>query len=118
MLNLTSDYRRTEGGDVRALLRHVLSQVQAIRIDDIERRTNLDTDSVHKGIEDLVAAQEVEVIRPRFNPQRAEFFRLLRETDDDYRWQQELAFRIPSDRLHDLSGTQGLARHQGEHWLD
>ncbi len=118
MVKLKSDHSRTEGGDVLALLRHVLGQVQAIRIEDIERRTHLDTGSIHRGIEELVDAREVEVIRPRFNPQRAEFFRLLRRTDDDYRWQQTLTVRTPLNRLRDVRGTHGLALHQGGHWLD
>jgi hypothetical protein len=101
MVNSNEEFRRSGAGDVHAVLREILSRVQAMRIEEVERQTNLDAMNVRKGLEYLIATRNVEVLRPLFEPERTEYVRLIREADGEHLWQQDLARRRTPDRPAD-----------------
>lgn len=109
----------------REILRDALLSRQAVDLEALVNSTGMDAGTVRKELRSLVAAGEVEELRPVafMEKQRratvSTHYRLLRETDTKYLWEQSLVVRIPAARAFNFrqqeSGERGIIPVQEQH---
>lgn len=103
-----NDDHKLEMEHVRKLLKNCLSKCAAMNLDRLRAELSMDREIILDGLRSLVEEGKIEVLRPigyQDVPdlgQVYEHFRLLRETDGAYLWEQELISRIPVTRLFDV----------------
>ena len=92
----------------QSAIRACLSRRAAANTDVLMRETRLTRDEIDMNVGRMVANGEVEVLRPVASSRGAVrpgesriFFRLLREGDDDYLWEQAKPAPAPLSRLPD-----------------
>ncbi len=94
-------------------------QCEAMDLDDITARVDLDCSLIVRELQKLIDNGEVEVLHPvcvsegvcdgnlRLNAGRTlEHYRLVRETDDAYLWEQEVVVRLPACRMFNVRQTE------------
>lgn len=98
---------------LKKLLRSCLASCEAMNSERMAGRLSMSRDAVLRGLKVLVEAGEVEVIRPisaagrQSLGQGPEHFRLIRETDDDFLWEQGIVTILPTSRLFDVRELEG-----------
>jgi hypothetical protein len=112
---------KTEADGMAQVLRRQLLRRQAMRPEAIAEETGLSVGAVRMGLQDLVAAGEVEPLSPvsvasgREQAAAPTHYRLLRETDTDYLWEQELLLREPSRRALEFCGLDFAEKEPVRH---
>ncbi len=96
---------------VEQQLRCCLGRCETMNVDAIAQQTGLARETVAERLNELVSRNEVEILkpivgnidkgdgRPLFHP--AVYFRLVRASDDDYLWEQDLVVRLPTRSVHE-----------------
>ena len=121
---------RLESEHVRKLVKASLERCEAINLDCLSRSVGMDRGLVSRELKTLVNRGEVEVLRPlppagklrnRRNCGPTEHYRLLRRTDTNYLWEQEIAVRLPVSRMSDVREQQerratGTEREPRSRW--
>jgi hypothetical protein len=95
-----------------------LEEYDAVNADALMRRLRMDGDVVRGCLAGLVARGDVEILRPigrgkeaRRAPRRDdEFYRLVRETDNDYLWQQVAVPVAPTGEAENRGSERGVYR--------
>ena len=109
---------RLETQHVRKLLRHGLGRQQAANLERLADTLGMDRHTILEGLMTLVEDGEVEVLRPLMSDHGtgtsvggegspSVFYRLVRQTDGDYLWEQRLAQFSPAVRRSDHEQTEG-----------
>jgi hypothetical protein len=86
--------------------------------DALVERVGADQRLVFRALDALVSSGEVEALRPisvaRSGGARSRrpHYRLRRETDDDYAWQQDVVVRIPASRFFDIHNMEAGRRRR------
>lgn len=107
------DITEHDRGAVRQLIVHRLQACQAVNMRALCESTGIDSRVVKMELDHLVENKEVEVLRPlppvssykRNNrsisgsAEVVEHFRLIRDTDEDYLWEQGVIARFPVSRM-------------------
>jgi hypothetical protein len=94
------------------MIRRILGTCEAMDLNGLVRSLAMDRDVVERELERLVDRGEVEVLSPLFFGGRApneesrrrngkNHYRLIRATDDDSLWEEDLVVRLPPGRLFD-----------------
>ncbi len=112
-------------------LRSCLSRCETMNIEMIAQQTGITPDTVAARLHDLVARQEIEVLQPLTSRRETDdrsvscdsmvFFRLIRSTDNDHLWEQELIVRLPACSAHkerevETRRTRRPAERRGWSW--
>ncbi|MBN1510574.1 MAG: hypothetical protein JXB13_01035 [Phycisphaerae bacterium] len=116
----TAIHAEPEGSHVDALLRDCLSECQAINLDALSRKLGLSEARLARALQAMAERGEIEVLRPLVLEEkpgmgdgrraRLEHYRLIRETDSDYLWEQNVAVSSSWRRaLHAGAGERRTA---------
>jgi len=110
-------------------LRSCLSRCETKNAETIARETGMPPDAVAARLRELVDRREIEVLHPLLRGHEAVgktnhgdsavFFRLIRPTDDDHLWEQELVVRLPACSAHkqrELEARQSRASAARRAW--
>jgi len=115
---------------VRKLIRASLERCEAVNLERLAEWIGADRNLVSREIKTLVQLGEVEVLRPlvgkkeRRGPEQqgpAEHYRLIRRTDSDFLWEQEIIVRLPASRMSDVRqqherSSLSAARRDSSRW--
>jgi len=109
------DTVRLESEHVRKLVRASLERCEAVNLERLAKWVGVDQSLVSRELETLVNHGEVEVLRPlagmadgqRVAGSRStEHYRLIRRSDSDFLWEQEIFVRLPASRMSDVREQQ------------
>lgn len=101
------------------MLRCQLERRQVAQLDELVEGVGLSGEVVDRALAELVSRGEVAVLRPirRVQAERGktcvsgrdrEYYRLVRESDGDYLWEQDILVRLPVTRMADVCEQEGL----------
>ena len=104
----------------RTIIRDHLGRCSAMRHARLAEATGIDEATLKIAVEHLVQSGEVEVIRPLADScdhlpeslaRERTYYRLLRETDNDFLWERFLSIRMPVTRLADVRASENRRTH-------
>jgi predicted ArsR family transcriptional regulator len=105
---------------VRSRLRACLEDCDAVSAHALMQRLRLDRETLSGCLDGLIARGDVEVLRPISRGQDGghaprrddEFYRLVRETDNDYLWQQMAVPAAPKGWAASAGTERGVYRRE------
>jgi hypothetical protein len=127
----TDDIVDLEGEHARKLIRTCLSRCSAKNLTGLAEFLDMDADVLARNLDRMVQKGEVEVLRPIFetdafsdggrrplNADRdVQYYRLVKDTDHDYEWEQEVVVRLPPGRITDVKQEERRAEERHSEWL-
>lgn len=106
------------GDYARKLIRQCLERCSAINEEGLLAFLDMDGDVLAGSLNDMIAEGKIEVLRPLSlndsatigeQARKRQYYRLIRETDRDYEWEQECTVRLPLGRLLDVRQQEAAA---------